>query len=67
MLTDREKEALACISGYMRQNGFAPSVREMAGLLFVSHKTAHRYMIQLETKGHIKRIHHRSRAIQLCV
>ncbi len=65
MLTDREKEALTCIRVYMRQNGFAPSVRDMASRMYVSHKTAHRYLMQLESKGCIKRLQHRPRAIQL--
>lgn len=65
MLTDREQEALGCISEYMGEFGFAPSVRDMASRMYVSHKTAHRYLIQLESKGRIKRLQHRPRAIQL--
>lgn len=67
MLTQREQEAMDCIAGYMEEFGFAPSVREMASRLFVSHQTAHRYISQLESKGRIQRIHHRSRAIRLLI
>ncbi|MEK5046160.1 LexA family protein [Bacillus sp. FSL L8-0637] len=65
MLTAREQDALGCISDYMDEFGFAPSVRDMASRMYVSHKTAHRYLIQLESKGRIKRLQHRPRAIQL--
>ncbi|WP_000178255.1 LexA family protein [Bacillus cereus] len=65
MLTEREQDALECIMGYMEEFGFAPSVRDMASRMYVSHKTAHRYLLQLESKGRIKRLHHRPRAIQL--
>ncbi|MGG1343887.1 FaeA/PapI family transcriptional regulator [Bacillus toyonensis] len=65
MLTVREQEVVECITTYMNENGFPPSVRDMAGILFVSHKTAHRYLEQLEHKGCIRRHRHRPRAIQL--
>ncbi|WP_154724626.1 LexA family protein [Bacillus pseudomycoides] len=65
MLTEREQEALNCISGYMEEFGFAPSVRDMASRMYVTHTTAHRYLTQLENKGQIKRMRHRPRAIQL--
>lgn len=67
MLTEREQEVLCYIKGYMVENGFAPSVRDMASGLYVSHKTAHRYLIQLEEKGTIERKHHVPRAIRICV
>lgn len=67
MLTEREQEVLCYIKGYMSQNGFPPSVRDMAKGLFVSYKTAHRYLIQLEEKGTIKRAYRVPRAIQLLV
>ncbi|HDR7881818.1 TPA: LexA family transcriptional regulator [Bacillus cytotoxicus] len=66
MLTAREQDALECISGYMEEFGFAPSVRDMASRLYVSYQTAHRYLLQLETKGKIKRSHHKARSIQIC-
>lgn len=66
MLTLREQEVFDCISEYMIENGFAPSVRELGSKLYVSHKTAHRYLIQLEGKGKIKRLYHKSRSIQIC-
>ncbi|MEC0305128.1 LexA family protein [Terribacillus saccharophilus] len=53
------------MSGYMEEFGFAPSVRDMASRMYVSHKTAHRYLMQLESKGRIRRVHQRPRAIQL--
>lgn len=65
MLTEREQDTLECISGYMEEFGFAPSVRDMASRMYVSHKTAHRYLMQLESKGRIRRVHQRPRAIQL--
>ncbi|MGG1214756.1 LexA family transcriptional regulator, partial [Bacillus paranthracis] len=54
MLTPREQDTLECISGYMEEFGFAPSVRDMASRMYVSHKTAHRYLMQLESKGRIR-------------
>ncbi|PFW63020.1 LexA family transcriptional regulator [Bacillus sp. AFS075034] len=66
MLTTREQDAMDCITGYMDEFGFAPSVREMASRMFVSHNMAHRYLTQLESKGCIKRMPHIPRAIQIC-
>ncbi|MED2811966.1 hypothetical protein P4267_27005 [Bacillus thuringiensis] len=40
-------------------------MRDMASRMYVSHKTAHRYLMQLESKGRIRRVHQRPRAIQL--
>jgi len=50
----------------MIEFGFAPSVRDLGSRLYVSYQTAHRYLLQLETKGKIKRSHHKSRSIQIC-
>ncbi|MEB8702220.1 MULTISPECIES: LexA family transcriptional regulator [Bacillus cereus group] len=66
MLSEREKEAMECIEGYISEFGFAPSVRDLGDRLYVSYKTAHRYLLQLEKKGKIKRLHHKSRSIQIC-
>ncbi|KAA8472184.1 LexA family transcriptional regulator [Bacillus paranthracis] len=65
MLSKREEEVMECIEDYMIEFGFAPSVRDIASRMYVSHKTAHRYLMQLESKGRIKRLQHRPRAIQL--
>lgn len=65
MLSKREEEVMECIEDYMIEFGFAPSVRDLGSRLYVSHKTAHRYLMQLESKGRIKRLQHRPRAIQL--
>lgn len=66
MLSEREKEVMECIEDYMTEFGFAPSVRDLGSRLFVSYQTAHRYLLQLEMKGKIKRFHHKSRSIQIC-
>ncbi|HDR4710332.1 MULTISPECIES: LexA family protein [Bacillus cereus group] len=66
MLSEREKEVMECIQDYMTEFGFAPSVRDLGSRLYVSYQTAHRYLLQLETKGKIKRSHHKSRSIQIC-
>ncbi|HDR7311491.1 TPA: LexA family transcriptional regulator [Bacillus cytotoxicus] len=65
MLTQKEQDTLECISIFMNEHGYAPSIRDIANRLYVSHKTAHRYVIQLERKGRIKRLHHRPRTIQI--
>ncbi|MGE2624139.1 LexA family protein [Escherichia coli] len=67
MLTEREQDAMECISTYIEEFGFAPSVREMASRMYVSHQTAHRYLSQLEVKGRIKRMHRVPRAITVCI
>jgi|GEM_PF-6145209 len=56
-LPKRQKETLNYLIAFIDQNGYAPSVRDIAAALKVqSSSTAQGYVDGLEKKGYIKRI-----------
>lgn len=64
-LTNRQKEVASFIGSFMRDNGFAPSVRDIAGKFGFSVKAAHDHLKALERKGAIRMTRGVSRSIEL--
>jgi repressor LexA len=57
-LTDRQKQVLDFMEHSIAENGYAPSVRDIADHLGVeSPSTAHAHLIALEAKGAVKKKH----------
>jgi len=63
-VTGRQKEALDFINSFVRDKGYAPSLRELAAFLKTDNiSTAHYFVKELEKKGYIKRNHYKNRGI----
>jgi len=63
-ITGRQKEVLDFINSFIRDNGFAPSLREVADFLDTKNlSTAQYFILQLEKKGYLKREHYKNRGI----
>lgn len=63
-ITDRQKEALDFINSFIRDKGYAPSLRELAAFLGTKNlSTAHYFVKELEKKGYLKRDHYKNRGI----
>lgn len=55
-ITNRQKQVLDFIVKFIRENGYAPSVRDiMKNFDFKSPRGAHKHLITLEEKGYIER------------
>lgn len=66
MLTKRQQDTLSFIKDYIRQNGEAPLVHEVAeGLGIKSIGTTHRYIQALLDAGYIERLTGRTRGLKL--
>lgn len=66
ILTKRQKQFLDYIAGYIRENGFAPTLEEIgAHFQLNSLATVHKHLANLESKGLIRRKWNFSRAIEL--
>jgi len=52
-LTKRQTEILLFIEKYIKENGFSPSVREIAGYFKISAKGAYDHILALVKKGFI--------------
>lgn len=65
-LTERQKEVLRYISGYIEENEYPPTFREIAKALNISStKGVTDHLAVLERKGFINRITNHSRAIRI--
>lgn len=65
-LTNRQKEALDFINAFIRENGYSPSLKELAKFLETKNLSTAQYFIQeLEKKGYIKRDPYKNRGISL--
>ena len=65
-LTKRQREILSYLCEYTEQNGYAPSVEEIARQFnYNSLATVHEHLSNLERKGYIKRSYNESRAIEI--
>ena len=63
-ITGRQKEALDFINSFIRDKGYAPSLRELAAFLETKNlSTAHYFVKELEKKGYLKRAHYKNRGI----
>ena len=64
-LTEKEQQAYAFIARAIREEGFAPSVRDIANALEIkSTSTVHAYLARLEEKGWIRRESGKSRSLR---
>lgn len=64
--TGRYEDVFYFIKSYITENGFAPSVRDVAGFLEGSTSLAQWYLDRLENRGYISRQRFTRRSIQLC-
>ncbi|MCJ7679099.1 MAG: repressor LexA, partial [Candidatus Aminicenantes bacterium] len=55
-LTERQREILAAIEDYILQHGYAPTIRQLGGLVDIDNPSAvFKHVISLEKKGYIQR------------
>ena len=65
-LTKRQKEILDFIAGFMEENGYCPSMEEIAGHFhFASLNAVYKHLEALELRGYLHRDSNRARSIQL--
>lgn len=64
-ITDKQRQVLSFIHGYMEQNGYSPAIRDVATAFDCSVKGAYDHVVALEKKGLITRTKNRSRSILL--
>lgn len=65
-LNDRQNSIYDYICDYLKEHGFPPTVREIAGMAgLASASSAHHYLKQLEEKGYIRRVEGSPRAIEV--
>jgi repressor LexA len=65
-LTRRQKEILDFVSQEIERNGYAPSIEEIGHHFRLSSlATVHKHLTNLQAKGLITRLAHRSRALEL--
>lgn len=63
-ITGRQKEALDFINSFIRDKGYAPSLRELAAFLETKNLSTAQYFVkELEKKGYLKRDHYKNRGI----
>jgi len=64
-LTKRQKEILDFISGFIEEQGYAPSFEEIAKAFgYSSLATVHEHLSNLERKGYIRKSYNESRSIE---
>lgn len=67
MLTGRQKQVLDFVRAHLRRTGIAPTLAEIRRHLGLgSVATVHKHLRLLEEKGAIRRLPHRSRALEVC-
>jgi repressor LexA len=65
-LTKRQKEILEFITGFIDENGYSPSMEEIAGhFQFASLNAVFKHLEALESRGYLHRDSNRARSIQL--
>ena len=65
-LTKRQKEILDFITEFIDENGYSPSMEEIAGHFhFASLNAVFKHLAALESRGYIRRDSNRARSIQL--
>ena len=66
MSNERETQILNVIVDYIKQNGYAPTVREIGKIVGLkSTSTVHTYLKRLELKGFIERKENCPRALRV--
>jgi len=65
-LTKRQKEILDYLTGFIEENGYAPSFEEIARhFKYGSLATVHEHLSNLERKGYIRKSYNESRSIEM--
>ena len=64
-LTNRQRKVLDFITNYLRDTGYSPTIREIAGEFKISSKGAYDHLLAVEKKGYIRRDPAKPRAIEL--
>jgi repressor LexA len=64
-LTNRQRKVLDFITNYLRDTGYPPTIREIAGEFRISSKGAYDHLLAIEKKGYIRRDSAKPRAIEL--
>ena len=64
-ITEKQRQVLEFIAGYVDENGYSPAIRDVAGAFGCSVKGAYDHIVALEKKGLIERSKNRSRSILL--
>jgi repressor LexA len=64
-LTIKQQKILDFIVKYLKDNGYPPTVRDIAGEFKMSSKGAYDHMLAIEKKGYIKRDPTKPRAIEI--
>ena len=65
-LTKRQKEILDFVSGFIEENGYSPSMEEIAQHFhFASLNAVFKHLSALESRGYLQRDSNRARSIQL--
>lgn len=64
-LTERQKEVLSFIAGYINNHAYPPTIREIAEYFSISVKGAHDHVTALRRKNCIKQSGKRSRTMEL--
>ncbi len=52
-LTDKQRLVFEAFERYLRQNGYPPSLADLAAELLLSRQTIHQHMLALKTKGYL--------------
>jgi repressor LexA len=66
MLTKRQKQLVDYLKAYIGDHGYAPTLEEIGQHFGLgSLATVHKHLLNLERKGYIRRLAHRSRALEL--
>ena len=63
--TERQKEVLDFIAGYINTHAYPPTIREVADFFSISVKGAHDHLAALKKKGYLKQGNKRSRTMEL--
>ncbi|MDR3191488.1 MAG: transcriptional repressor LexA [Treponema sp.] len=64
-LTQRQKEVLSFIAGYINKHNYPPTIREIGDFFSISVKGAHDHVTALKRKGVLKQEDKRSRTMEL--
>jgi repressor LexA len=64
-LTQRQKEVLSFIAGYISKHNYPPTIREIGDFFSISVKGAHDHVTALKRKGVLKQEDKRSRTMEL--
>lgn len=62
-ITIKQLQVLECIEWFIKENGYSPTIREIAELLNSDNKAVFEKLLILEKKGYIRTTNGKSRSI----